>query len=100
MRIEHLRLARRVEEDWDPFMQGIRRRIRRRRRERLLSWGAVAALVVAVLGGLWFLPGPGESLPTFRAQVPTMSEPLFTPSSGTAVAVSAGAVVILPEVHT
>jgi len=100
MKIENLRLARRPEGDWDPFMQGIRRRIRRRRRDRFLSLGTAAALALAVLGGLWFLPGPRESLPTFRAQVPTLSEPLFTPSSGTAVAVSSGAVVILSEVHT
>jgi hypothetical protein len=100
MRIEHLKLARRPESDWDAFMPGMRRRIHRRRRERLLHWGTAAALAVAVLGGLWFLPGPGESQPTFRAQVPTLSEPLFTPSSGSAVAVSSGAVVILPEVQT
>jgi len=99
MKIEHLRLARRPEGDWDPFMQGIRRRIRRRRRERFLNWGTAAALAAAILGGLWFLPGPRQSLPTLRAQVPTLSEPLFTPSSGTAVAVSSGAVVILSEVH-
>jgi hypothetical protein len=100
MNIENLRLARRAEGDWDPFMQGLRRRIHRRRRDRLLSWGTAAALAVAALGGLWFLPGPRESLPIFTAQVPTMSEPLFTPSSGTAVAVSSGTVIILPEVNT
>ena len=100
MKIDDLKFARRQESDWDPFMQGLRRRIQRRRRDRFLSWSAAAALAVAVLGGLWFLPGSGEPLPTFRAQVPTLSEPLFTPSSGTAVAVSSGAVVILSEVHT
>jgi len=100
MKIADLRFARRQESDWDPFMQGLRRRIRRRRRDRFLGWSAAAALAVAVLGGLWFLPGPGESLPAFKAQVPTLSEPLFTPSSGTAVAVSPGTVVILTEVQT
>ena len=100
MKIEALRFARRPEEEWDPFMGGLRRRMRRRRRVRIARWSAVAALAVAAFGGLWLLPGSPEPQPTLRAQVPTLSEPLFTPSSGAAVAVSDGAVVIFPEVHT
>lgn len=100
MKIEELRFARRPEKEWDPFMEGLKRRMKRRRRILIARWSAAAALAVAVLGGLWLLPEPPERQPSLRAQVPTLSDPLFTPSSGAAVAVSGGAVVIFPEVHT
>lgn len=100
MKIEALRFSRRPEGEWDPFMEGLRRRMKRRRRARFARWSAAAALALAALGGLWLLPEPAEPQPSFRAQVPTLSEPLFTPSSGAAVAVSGEAVVIFPEVRT
>lgn len=100
MKIEALRFSRRPEREWDPFMEGLRRRMKRRRRVRIARWSAAAALALAALGGLLFLPKGPEPQPSFRAQVPTLSEPLFTPVSGAAVAVSGGAVIIFPEVRT
>lgn len=100
MNIEALRFSRRPEKEWDPFMEGLKRRMKRRRRIRIARWSAAAALAVAAFGGLWLLPEPPEPQPSFRAQVPTLSEPLFTPSSGAAVTVSGEAVVIFPEVRT
>jgi hypothetical protein len=100
MRIEDLRAARRPEAEWDPFMHELSRRIARRRRVRLMNWAAAAALAIAALGGLWLLPVTRAPEPSLRADVPTLSEPLFTPSAGAAVAVAGGAVVILPEART
>src|SRR5512140_3540498 len=100
MRMEDLRAARRPEAEWDPFMRELSRRIARRRRERWTHWAAAAALVAAALGGLWLLPLPKAPEPSLRAQVPTLSDPVFTPSVGAAVAVAGGAVVILPEART
>lgn len=100
MRIEELRAARRPEADWDPFMRQLSARIRRERRARVLSWAAVAALVAAAIGGLWLLPRPAQPHPGLRADIPSLSSPVFTPSSGTAFTASDGAVVVLPEVRT
>jgi hypothetical protein len=100
MRIEDLRASRRPEAEWEPFMHQLSARMARRRRARVLNWAAAAALVLAALGGLLLMPAPKAPEPSLRAHVPTLSDPVFTPSSGAAVSVSGGAVVILPEART
>ena len=100
MKIEELRAARRPDADWDPFMRQLDARIRRERQARALSWAAAAALVVAAAGGFWLLPRPASPRPALRADIPSLSSPVFTPFTGTAFTVSDGSVVILPEVRT
>ncbi len=100
MRIEDLRAARRPDADWDPFMRQLEARIRSERQARILSWAAAAALVAAALGGFWLLPRPESPHPALRADVPSLSSPVFTPTAGTAFAVSDGSVVVVPEVRT
>jgi len=100
MRIDELRAARRPDADWEPFMRQLDARIRRGRRERLLPWAAAAALLVAAVGSFWLLPRPASPHPALRADIPSLSSPVFAPSTGTAFAVSDGAVVIVPEVRT
>jgi hypothetical protein len=100
MRIQDLKTARRPEAEWEPFMHELSVRMARRRRSRIVNWAAAAALFLAALGGLWLVPGPKAPEPSLRAHVPTLSDPVFTPSSGAAVSVSGGAVVILPEART
>ena len=100
MRIDELRAARRPHADWDPFMRQLEARIRRERHARLLPWAAAAALVVAAVGGFWLLPRPAPPHAVLRADIPSLSSPVFAPPTGTALAVSDGAVVIVPEVRT
>jgi len=100
MRVEELRAARRPEDEWDPFMWRLEARIRRERQGRILSWAAAAALVAAAIGLFWLLPRPAQPRPALRADIPSLSSPVFTPSDGTAFPVSDGAVVIVPEVRT
>ena len=83
MRVDDLRAARRPEAEWEPFMDQLRARMRRRRRARLANWAAAAALVIAAASGFWVVSGPRPPQPSLRADVPASSEPVFSPSSGT-----------------
>jgi hypothetical protein len=100
MRIEELRAARRPDADWEPFMHRLGVRMRRERQARVLPWAAAAALVAVAVGGFWLLPRHASPRPTLRADIPSLSSPVFTPSAGTAFAVADGSVVVVPEVRT
>ena len=100
MKLEELRAARRPDGDWDPFMRTLRNRMRQERQRRAFSWVAAAALFVAVLGGLWLAPRGSRPGPSLRADIPAISSPVFTPASGTAVAISGGTILVIPEART
>ncbi len=100
MRIEELRHARRPEADWDVFMAALYTRRKHERRRKAMSWAAAAAIFLAALVSFWFLPRTESARPSLRADVPTLSSPLFTPTTGDAMAVASGTVLVIPEVHT
>ena len=100
MRIEDLRYARRPEVEWDGFMAALDARLKHERRRKAWSWAAAAAIFLAALVSFWFLPRTEGGRPSLRADVPTLSSPLFTPTTGDALAVASGTVLVIPEVHT
>jgi hypothetical protein len=81
MRIEELRNARRRNEDWEPFMTALERRIRAERRADPVHWAAAAALFALFLGLVALLPKRVQGPPPLRAEIPAVEAPLFTPDA-------------------
>lgn len=93
---------RRTPDDWEPFMAGLRRRVRAERRKRVAVRSAAAGSVVLLA---WLLlTAPGEigrrgssaAAPLLMARIPSGEAPRFEPESGL-VAEAAGWVVVVRE---
>ena len=67
-------------ESWDPFMEGLFRKVRKERRRRLLvRFSAAACLLVALWAG--FGLGSVREPAPLAAEVPTTEAPLFQPDA-------------------
>jgi hypothetical protein len=96
MRIDEFKNARRSDEEWEPFMRGLERRIRVERKFRWAPIAAAAALALVLLGLAWLLPRR-QTVPPLRAEVPSASAPVFTPASGAAFQTQGGVLVMTVE---
>lgn len=78
MRAERWPVPERDPEAWDPFMEGLFRRVRRERRVRLMTrLAAAACFVLAFWTGVSV--GTERAAPPLRAEIPTTEAPLFQP---------------------
>jgi hypothetical protein len=95
LKIEELRHRRRSEEEWAPFMETLRSRMRRERRARLLKRIAAGTLAASAAAALWLAQHGARVAPPglLRADVPAAQSPLFRPQGGADVA--SGAVVVV-----
>jgi len=99
MRIEEFKNARRRDEEWEPFMRVLEKRIRAKRKFRWAPLAAAAALALIFLGLAWLLPRR-QVVPPLRAEVPSASAPVFTPASGAAFQTQGGVLVMTVEEQT
>lgn len=80
MQAERWPVPQRDPEAWDPFMDGLFRRVRRERRVRLMTrLAAAACFALALWAGVSV--GTGRPAPPLRAEIPTTEAPLFQPDS-------------------
>jgi len=85
----------RTEAEWDPFMTGLRARLRRERRRRRMRHASVALLCLALLWLFWGAPRRRGAEPRLlAARVPDASAPRFEPVSGTVKALPSGALLV------